>query len=434
MSKREQKTQTHAMRHAVDGRRSSASSLTLAPVERRVLGAVVRAGALTRADIARELRLSRSNLSPVILGLVEDGLLVSVGQDESRGGRRGHLLGAAGSEAAVVAGLEIDVDRVRVVIATLGMDIAAASFDSFDAASDPVRTLELACDRIGTALDTGGGPLVGVGVSLPAAIDAASGAAVVAPAMPAWVGFPVMESIADALPTRVFVDSDLNALALAEMTAEHRPPLGPAFLVVKAHDGIGCGIVINNAVFRGSAGSAGEIGHISVDPDDDTICACGHRGCLEALVAPANLAAFARHLAERERATALRPPLDADELTMDAIGQATLEGDPLAILLMSELGMRIGFVLAGAISFFNPSSIVISTARMLGSDVLMGAIRRGIYERAFPGVTRRLQIVESGLGDDAVAVGAAVLARDGFLGTAGRVAHSRGLAAAAEHH
>jgi hypothetical protein len=73
-------------------------------------------------------------------------------------------------------------------------------------------------------------------------------------------------------------------------------------------------------------------------------------------------------------------------------------------------------------------SIVIITARMLGSQVLICAIRHGVYERAFAGATRRLQIVESGLGDDAVAVGAAALARDGFLGTAGRVASSRGVA------
>jgi predicted NBD/HSP70 family sugar kinase len=244
--------------------------------------------------------------------------------------------------------------------------------------------------------------------------------------MPKWVGFPVGDRLAEHFSTRVFVDSDLNALALAEMTVPHHPPLGSAFLVVKAHDGIGCGIVINNAIFRGSQGSAGEMGHICVDPEDQTICACGHRGCLEALVAPANLVARARELARKERSPVLGPLLDRAELSMDTIGRATLEGDPLAISLMRELGMMVGFVLAGAISFFNPSSIVISTARMLGSDVLMGAIHHGVYERAFPGATRRLQIVESGLGDEAVAVGAAVLARDGFLRTSGGVAHSRG--------
>ncbi len=404
---------------------------SLAPTERRVLGAVVRAGALTRAGIARELRLSRSKLSPVILSLVADGLLVSVGHDESHGGRRGDLLGAAGPESAVVVGLEIDVDRLRIAIATLGMQIVATAHERFDAASDPDNALETATDLVDGLLDDIWGPVVGVGISLPAAIDTKTGAASVAPAMPQWVGFPVAERIADRFATRVFVDSDLDALALAEMTVPHHPPLGPAFLVVKAHEGIGCGIVINNAVFRGSHGSAGEIGHISVS-DDDTICACGHRGCLEALVAPANLAARARELASRERSMALRPPIDGDTITMDAIGRAALDGDPIATLLMRELGVRIGFVLAGAISFFNPSSIVISTARMLGSDVLMGAIRQGIYERAFPGVTRRLQIVESGLGDDAVAIGAAALARDGFLGRAGKVAHSRGLSALSE--
>ncbi|HZQ65446.1 MAG TPA: ROK family protein [Gaiellaceae bacterium] len=388
----------------------------------------MRAGALTRADIARELRLSRSNLSPVILGLVADRLLVSVGRDESRGGRRGDLLGVAGAESAVVAGVEIDVNRIRVLLATLGLEAVATRLEAVETTADPARTLELAAALITDSLDPSCGPLIGVGLSLPAAIDADRGVPAVAPAMPQWVDFPVVDRLAELLSTRVFMDSDLNALALAEMTVRHHPPLGPAFLVVKAHEGVGCGIVINNSVFRGSQGSAGEMGHICVDPDDATICACGHRGCLEAVVSPANLAVRARELARTERSPALGPLLAEPELTMDAIGQAVLEGDPVAASLMRELGMRIGFVLAGAISFFNPSSIVISTARMLGSQVLLGAIRHGVYERAFAGATRRLQIVESGLGDDAVAVGAAALARDGFLGTAGRVASSRGVA------
>lgn len=426
MSIDEQKATTSRRR----SRRAAAggTSVTLAPLQRRILGAVVRAGALTRADIARELRLSRSNLSPVILGLVDDRLLVSVGQDESRGGRRGDLLGVAGPESAVVAGLEIDIDRIRVLVATLGMDAVESRHEVVTTTENPAGTLEIAATLITESLDRSYGPLVGVGLSLPAAIDADGGVPAVAPAMPHWVGFPAVDRLAERLSTRVFMDSDLNALALAEMTVPHHPPLGSAFLVVKAHEGIGCGIVINNSVFRGSQGSAGEMGHICVDPDDMTICACGHRGCLEAVVSPTNLAARARELARTDRSPVLGPLLDQPELTMDAIGRAVLEGDPVAASLMRELGMRIGFVLAGAISFFNPSSIVVSTARMLGSQVLMGAIRHGVYERAFAGATRRLQIVESGLGDDAVAVGAAALARDGFLGTAGRVASSRGIA------
>jgi predicted NBD/HSP70 family sugar kinase len=395
--------------------------LALAPVHRRVLTAVARGRALTRAGIAHELRLSRSNLSPVILDLLSQGLLVSVGQDESRGGRRGDLLGFAGAEAAIVAGLEIDIDRVRIVVASLGVRVSGTTRLTVDVARDPEHALELAATALLELVRRDSyGPLVGLGVSLPAAVDAAAGVAAVAPGMPEWVGFPVVDWLSEHLSTRVFLDSDLNALTLAEMTVPHHPSLGSAFLVVKARDGIGCGIVVNDSIFRGSQGAAGEIGHTCVDPNDPRICACGHRGCLEAVIAPANLAIRARELAAEERSPILGPLLDRVELRIDTIGAAVVEGDPLAIVLLRELGIATGFVLAGAISFFNPSSIVISTGRMPGSDVLIAAIQHGVYARAFPGATRRLQIVESGLGEDAVAVGAAVLARDGFLGGSGR--------------
>jgi predicted NBD/HSP70 family sugar kinase len=420
----EQKLQTR--RSGGDGV-AAIPPLPLTPVQRRIVGAVIRSGALTRADIARELRLSRSNLSPVILRLMKDGLLVTAGHDRSHGGRRGNLLSVGDAESAVFAGVEIDADRVRVVITTLGMRVLAHRFVNVDVTDDPEGTLDLAATLISESLEPQYGPLVAIGVSLAAAIDVTTGAALVAPAMPRWVGFLVGDYLADRFSTRVFTDSDLNALAFAEMTVPHRQPLGSAFLVVKANEGIGCGIVINNTVFRGSDGSAGEMGHICVDPDDPTICACGRRGCLEAVVALPNLLARARELAQKERSPVLAPILDEQgALSMDLIGSATVEGDPVAVSLMRDMGMRIGFVLAGAISFFNPSSVVISTGRMLGGDLLLSAIRQGVYERAFPGATRRIQIVESGLGEDAVALGAAVLACEGFLGTAGKVAYSCG--------
>jgi hypothetical protein len=205
---------------------------------------------MTRADIARELRLSRSNLSPVILRLVHEGLLVPAGHDQSRGGRRGNLLSVGGAGAAVVAGLEIDADRVRVVVATLGIDDLARRHLSMDVTEDPEATLELAAQLIADCLEPEYGPLVAIGVSLAAAIDVDSGTAAVSPAMPRWVGVPVGDFLADRFSTRVFTDSDLNALAFSETIVPHRVPLGPAFLVVKANEGIGCGIVINNTVFR----------------------------------------------------------------------------------------------------------------------------------------------------------------------------------------
>jgi predicted NBD/HSP70 family sugar kinase len=426
-----QKLQTRRSRGKPDSTLIATPPLPLTPVQRRIAGAVIHSGPLTRADIARELRLSRSNLSPVILELVHEGLLVAAGHDQSQGGRRGNLLVIGDAGSAVLAGVEIDADRVRVVVTTLGMRVLAHRYVSLDVTDDPQGTLDLAATLISECLEPQYGPLVAIGVSLAAAIDVTTGAAAVAPAMPRWVGFPVGDYLADRFSTRVFTDSDLNALAFAEMIVPHPTPLGSAFLVVKANEGIGCGIVINNTVFRGSNGYAGEMGHICVDPDDPTICACGRRGCLEAVVALPNLVARARELVQKERSPVLAPILDApSELSMDLIGRATLEGDPVAVSLMRDMGMRIGFVLAGAISFFNPSSIVISTGRMLGSDVLLSAIRQGVYERAFPGATRRIQIVESGLGEDAVAVGAAVLACEGFLGTAGKVAYSCGSRAA----
>ena len=197
--------------------------------------------------------------------------------------------------------------------------------------------------------------------------------------------------------------------------------------MLKVSEGLGCGIVINDTLYRGSHGAAGEVGHISADLRDPTVCACGNRGCLDVTIGTSDaLVRMRDHIAVRDRdLLPAESVLDQrDELSIALIGQATVDGDLLAVTLLKEIGTRLGFMLAGIISFFNPSSVVISGATIPGHGVLLSAIRRTIYEHAFPGSTRILQIVESGIAEEGVVIGATVLASDGFLGTAGRVAFS----------
>ncbi|MDO8188329.1 ROK family transcriptional regulator [Conexibacter sp. JD483] len=405
----------------------ASQALVLSPQHRKIVGAVAGAGALSRADVARALGLSRSRLSPEIASLLESGVLTTETFGPSTGGRPGALLSVGGPEVAVLAGVDVDADRVSVALTTLANRPVADHQLEMPAATDPKGTLDAAAELLERSLAPGHGPLVGIGVSIAADIDPATTRPMTPQTMPAWSGLPVAEFFADRFDARTFIDNDVNVLALAEAAAPGADArLGRSFLMLKLSSGLGCGIVVEGAVFRGSDGFAGDIGHICVDPDDDTRCACGNRGCLDAIAGEPAIVRDAQAIVDAGDSPLLAELLASEgRLSLELIGRASELGDPAIGSLLRETGNRIGYVLAGVVSFFNPSSVVVSSALRGGEDILLSAIRELVYQRAVPTSTRHLQVVGSGAGPHAGAEGAAVLAGRGFLGTAGTVAQAR---------
>lgn len=402
------------------------SAPVLSPQRRRIVSAVIRAGGLTRAAVARELSLSRSSLSTDIAALLASGVLTAEGRAASTGGRPGELLQAGGPAIGVLAGVDIDFDRVGVAITTLGGAVLAQDTRDLAVAGDPAEAMSAAADMVRRLLP-GQGPLLAIGVSIAADVERTTGYPIAAPTMPSWAGWPVCEQLAEQFDARTFIDNDVNVLALAEATAPASArKLGDTFIVLKISHGLGCGIVVDDRVFRGSGGFAGDLGHICVDRADRTICACGNRGCLEVLAGEPAIIRDAQALAASGASPTLASMLaEHGRLTLELIGAASAAGDAAVGSLLRDVGNRIGFVLAGVVSFFNPSSVAVNSGLGAGEDILVNAIRELIYQRSLPVSTRDLQITRTHFGRDAGAVTAAVLAGHGFLGSAGSVAEAR---------
>jgi len=346
--------------------------------------------------------------------MLADGLLVECGRGASTGGRRSMHLSPGGVDVAVLAGADIDTDGASVAITTLDGSVVGAE-RVITSAADPKRTLALVVRMLKRCLPQERGPLVALGVSVPGDIDPATGVIASAPTLPRWVGLSIGAEFAGRVGVRTYVDNDVNVLALAEATlpAAERV-LDDTFLVVEITSGVGCGIVIDGVVFRGSSGVAGDIGHIAVDPSDGTLCACGNRGCLEAIAsAPAIIQA----------ASALGH--DGESVTLETISHSAQAGSPEVCSLLRTVGGHLGFVLAGLVSFFNPAAVILRSGIPGGEELLLNAVRQRIYERSLPASTRRLQVLPSRLGEGAGALGAAILAGQGFLGMAGSVPESR---------
>jgi predicted NBD/HSP70 family sugar kinase len=196
----------------------------------------------------------------------------------------------------------------------------------------------------------------------------------------------------------VLVDNDVNVMALGEYWG--RGLTGGELLYVKVSTGIGCGIIINGKVHRGADGAAGDIGHVQVaDHSDDSLCACGNIGCLEAVASGSALA--------RKLGTEGLPTSTARDVVDLAKG-----GDARAVRSVRVAGQQIGVVLASLVNFYNPSIIVIGGALADLRDDLLAGIRGVVYHRALPLATRHLRIETTALGRHAGIRGALILAAE----------------------
>ena len=230
--------------------------------------------------------------------------------------------------------------------------------------------------------------------------------------MPGWDGYPIRERFAARYGAPVWVDNDVNVLALGEwrsgIAAGHAN-----VVVVKIGTGIGAGIISDGHLHRGAQGSAGDVGHIQVTDDPAVVCRCGNIGCLEAVAGGAAIGRAGQAAADDGRSARLRTALDQRGIvTAEDVARAASFGDPVAVALLGAAGRRVGSMLASVVNFFNPSLIVIGGGVANSPDQLLAAIRETIYGRSLPLATRDLLIQRSSLGGLAGVIGASAMVVD----------------------
>lgn len=376
-------------------------------MQARLLAQLRDEGALSKAQLADRLEVSRTTVAAEVARLVELGLAQEVGPAASRGGRRSTLVDLA--EDIRFVGISIGATGISVGVTDGRLSVLTTRHRDCDIRQGPEVVLADALELVREVLDeVGVDRPMGAGVGVPGPVDFHRGVSVSPPIMPGWDGYPVRDAVSRELGCPVVLDNDVNVLAVGEQHAGVAKG-AKDFLFVKIGTGIGCGIVIDGELYRGVDGCAGDIGHIRVE-DFGPTCACGNTGCLEAFSGGAALARDATAAARAGRSPALAAILEEKgELTATDVGRAVSQGDAQAVQLIRESGRHIGQVLAGLVSFFNPGLIVIG-GRVTGlGHALLAEVRGVTYRRSLPLATGSLPIVLSELGDEGGVVGAARL-------------------------
>ncbi len=307
---------------------------------------------------------------------------------------------------AASVGVDLGGTNIRAAVFDGGMNILGRSERPTQAQEDAEDVIRRVAICVREALEQA--PVegvAGVGVGAAGLTDWRTGVVVLASNL-GWRDVPLKERLEQELDgLRVEVDKDTNVAALAEAR------LGAGrefqhFLYVTAGTGIGGGLILDGALYRGATGGAGDIGHVVVDPGGP-LCGCGDHGCVEVFSSGAGMVDRAREILTGGEAAS--SAMTAEGLTTETIFEAAREGDAVAARVVETAGRALGLVLADYVNINNPEAIVLGGGVVRAGRAYTDPVERELRRRALPALGEIVRLVPPGLGDDVGVAGAALL-------------------------
>jgi predicted NBD/HSP70 family sugar kinase len=371
----------------------STASLRTANLQRvvDVLRAQEAGDPVTQADIARQTGLAPATVSNIVRELAAGGLL----EVEPGSGRRGTTVALARS-AGLVAGIDFGHSHVAVALGDLTGSLIGEERHPLNAGHLHTEGLDRAhdlLDRLLTAAGLDRAAIRTVGLGLPAPMTA--GVVRSSAILPGWVGVNALDAAREHFGAAVHIDNDANLGALAE----HRHGIArghDSSVFVKVSSGVGAGIVLEDRLFHGHGGTAGEIGHLTLD-ENGPVCRCGSRGCLEAYTSTVALQSMMQ--------------LQMPGASIDDIVRAARDGNVSALRALEDAGLHLGWALASVVNLLNPALVVVGGDLARADELLLESARIGLRRHALDAVAST-PVVASELGERASLVGAVLLAAE----------------------
>jgi glucokinase-like ROK family protein len=346
--------------------------------------------------------------------LIDLGLITDDQAGPSSGGRPARAL-AFRAHAGHTLVADLHATHMTVGVSDLAGTVAAHAQESvdIDAGPDTVMPQLMALgDSLIADLQGRTGGLCAIGVSIPLPVEKHTGRPVAPTSFHGWDGYDIRGTLQQRYAAPVWVDNDVNALALGEW--RYGASRGQQDVItVKVGTGIGAATISDGRLHRGAQGTAGYIGHIHVSDDPRLVCGCGRTGCLEAMASGMAIARDAELAARTGRSEHLRAALEArTHLTAHDVGSAAARGDQVSAELLTQSARQVGTVLAALVNICNPSLVVLGGGVPESGDGYLATIRETVYRFSLPLATRHLQIQRARLGPLGGLRGAAVMALD----------------------
>ena len=389
---------------------------TAAPSLVELLNLIRADAATTRQKLERRSAFGRAVVADRLTMLAGLGLVDESGLGPATGGRTPRLVRFAARRAAVLVAT-LDQTAIGVGVADLSGNLLTEHHEAADLTIPPDQLADRLTALFRWSLDrhaTPGG-VWGLSLSVPGTVPdggAAGFMAATPPILPAWEGFPLVETLSRRFGVPVWMRSSVETMTMGELHAGAGVSATGALrtvLFIKIGRRIGAGIVFDGQLYRGTQGAAGLIGSLPVASGDRT-------GTLDALAGTDMIEAAGRAAAQDGRSPVLADSLRRGaDITAIEVSQAAQSGDPASVDILATSGHLIGQVVATLANTLNPDLIVLSGAIVQTNDTLLAAVREAVYGASHPLVTRDLRIVRSQMGSSAGLVGAARVASEALF-------------------
>ncbi|WP_249869134.1 ROK family transcriptional regulator [Oceanobacillus saliphilus] len=363
-----------------------------------VLNKIRTAEPTSRAQIAKDTKLTPPTVSSIVRELMKEGIVKESDLGESSGGRKPKML-QINSNAFYVIGIDAGPGTVDCVLTDLTGKILERS--SSYILTKPLTNeefLSILIEKVDAIIHAAGGDhekIIGIGIAMHGVVDVKKGVSLVAPNLDLR-NIPIKATLEEHFDLIVRVENDARAMALGESWFGGNGDVD-SMVAVNIGSGVGAGLVINGNLYHGAQDIAGEFGHMSIDLHGE-LCECGNPGCLQAYVS-------GQAIAER-----YKKQLNLEQvLTGEEIYQLAKNGDETAVQFLRETGEIIGIGLTNLIHLVNPSRIVLGGGVMKSEEFTFPKIYQTIEQRALTAEAKKTAVTVSRLGDDATVLGAVSL-------------------------
>jgi len=367
-------------------------------------------GGISRVEIAHKLGLSRAAVTAIVGDLLETN---TIREAESRAVQSGRppIILEINPEHGYVLGVDFGATHLSLMLASLSAEVLDELEVSIDITKGPDDCLSEA-DHLARELLSRSNltfeQILAVGVGVPGPIVADAGMVLSPPIMPGWDRFPIRDTLQNRWGCPVSLSNDAELGALGEWAAgSGRGEQNLAY--IKVGTGIGAGLLINGQIYRGVTGSAGEIGHLTID-ENGPMCTCGSQGCLEALAGGRAIARMAQEAVRKNKRTQLASISPVEKITALEVANAARHGDLVAQEILKQAGMHIGIAIAGMVNLFNPGLVVLGGGVAQIGDLFLEPMRQAVQKRSLPASVRAVRITTAVLGRRSSSMGAVIQA------------------------
>jgi glucokinase-like ROK family protein len=372
---------------------------------------------ITRADLSRLTGFSKSTITHHVSRLLQTGFVIERDMPGNENMRKSQVL-MLNNENGYILGIDLGATSLNVGVCTLrGKPLGVTYNKDINVHDGPEIILgnvikicrqQLESHKIAVS------QVLGIGMGIVSAVEFPSGRPIAPIILNGWDAYPIRERLARDFSCQIFLDNDVNLMALAE-NINVSEKASRNFIFVKLGIGISCSIFCNGGIYRGSSGGAGDIGHISVD-GCNLICKCGNKGCLEAVAGGEAIEKEAERMAKSGESKYLSSCLlRGEKIDARTVQDAINSGDRVCMDYIRSLGYYIGEVIAKIVNFYNPDTVIFGGGISNFNEILLEPVRKTVFNRSSALAAKNLTIRRSILGEDAGVIGAAVLARDEYF-------------------